>query len=74
MKPLVIVGILLFLIGATLMIVGKVTTKDTDPVIDIGKLEISKTTTETTRVPLIVSGGLMGVGAALAVIGALKKK
>jgi len=73
MKGLLGIGIILLVVGAALMVAGSFTYKDTDPVIDLGKVEITKTTTKERRIPMAVSGTVMGVGAALTVAGAMKK-
>ena len=73
MKGLMIVGIVLLLLGGGLMIAGHVTVRDTDPVVDIGKLEISKTTEKRKPIPMAVSGGLVATGLVLTVIGAMKQ-
>jgi ABC-type enterobactin transport system permease subunit len=73
MKGLLGIGIVLLIVGGALMVMGSFTYKDTDPVIDLGKVEITKTTTKERRIPIAVSATVMGVGAALAIVGALKK-
>lgn len=74
MKPMIIVGIVLLLLGGGLMIAGHLTVKDTDPVVDIGKLEITKTTEKRKPIPLAVSGGLMAAGLVLTIVGAVKQR
>lgn len=74
MKPMIIVGIVLLLLGGGLMIAGHLTVRDTDPVVDIGKLEITKTTEKRKPIPLAVSGGLMVAGLALTIVGAVKQR
>lgn len=73
MKNVMILGIVLLIVGAVLMAFGFVSYKDTDPVVDLGKIEITKTTTKQRRIPVAVSGTIMGVGAVLTVVGAMKK-
>ena len=73
MKPMLIVGILLLLLGGGLMVAGHITVKDTDPVVDLGKVEITKTKTEHKPIPIVVSGGLMVAGLVLTIAGAMKK-
>jgi hypothetical protein len=74
MKLLLVIGIVLLLGGGALLAFGYVTHRDTDPVVEIGKLEITKTRTERKRIPPVVSGTIMGVGAVLTIAGALKRK
>lgn len=74
MKGLMIAGILLMLLGGGLMIAGSFTVRDTDPVIDIGALEISKTTTKRKAIPIAVSGGILALGVVLTIAGAMQKK
>jgi len=72
MKPLLVLGLILMLLGSGLMIAGAITWKDTDPVIK--ELGIEKTTTKRRPIPIAVSGTVLGVGAVLTVIGATKSR
>jgi hypothetical protein len=71
-KSLVILGLALILIGGGLMVFGKIRYRDTDPVVK--ELGISKTETKEKGMPLALTGTLIGVGAALTVVGALKSR
>ena len=73
MKMVMILGIVLLLVGAGLMVVGYVSYRDTDPVVNIGKLEITKTSTKRKPIPVAVTGTLMGVGAVLTIVGAVQR-
>jgi hypothetical protein len=74
MKALLVVGIALLLIGGGLMVAGSFTVKDTDPVVEIGKLEITKTTQKRKPIPVAVSGSLLAAGLVLTVVAALKMR
>ena len=73
MRWLVIVGIVLMLVGGGLMIKGYVTTEQKHSA-NIFGARLSVTETDETRIPVVVSGAILGVGAALAIIGALRGK
>jgi hypothetical protein len=73
MNKLVIAGILLMILGGGLGIKDHFTETERHTASILGA-EISVTETETRPIPVAVSVGLFGVGAALAVIGALQEK
>lgn len=74
MRSVMLIGIILMLLGGVLLVVGHVSYKDTDPVIDVGSVEITKTETKHRRVPPLVSGTLLVVGAVLTVAGVRAKR
>ena len=71
-KALMILGLALILIGGGLMIFGKIRYRDTDPVVK--ELGISKTETKEKGIPIALTGTLIGVGAVLTVVGAVKSR
>ena len=73
MKWLIVVGIVLMLIGGGLMVKGFVTTEDKHEA-NIFGAEISVTEKDKHRIPMAVSGTLLAVGAAVTVIGAVKRE
>ena len=74
MKALVVVGIVLMVLGAAGLIIGFVSYEDTDPVVDIGPIEVTKTTEKRKRIPTALSATVLGVGAVVTVVGAMKGK
>lgn len=74
MGRVMLIGIILLALGGVLMAIGHFSYQDTDPVVEIGSLEITKTETKQRRIPVAVSGSILGVGAVLTVVGAMKKK
>lgn len=75
MKPkhLLGIGLLLVAIGAGLMIFNEISWKEKHEANVFGA-ELSVTTKEKRRIPFVVSGSLLGLGAILAVIGATRKQ
>lgn len=73
MKALIVVGILLVLLGGGLLVFGGIPYEERHeietPVGDFGA-----TTREEKRVPVVVSGTLLALGAVLTVVGAVKLK
>jgi hypothetical protein len=71
-KTLLVIGVLMMLLGGGLMVAGKIRYKDTDPVVK--ELDLHKTETKEKGIPVVFTGALLGVGAAIAIIGALKTR
>jgi len=74
MKAVMIIGIVLLVLGAALMTFGYIEHRDTDPVVELGNIEITQTHTEKRRIPVAVSGTLLAVGAVLTIVGAVKRR
>ena len=73
MKALMAVGILLVLLGGGLMVMGSIEYEDKHEAEILG-IEVSATETEEKRIPLAVSGTILGLGAVRTVVGAVKMK
>jgi hypothetical protein len=73
MKNLVVLGIVLMALGAGLMIFRTISWREKHEASIFGA-EMSVTTKEQRRIPYVVSGTLLVVGAAVTVIGATKRK
>ena len=73
MKNLMIVGLVLLALGGALMIFNTFSYREKHETNILGA-ELSVTTKESKRIPYLVSGTILGVGAALTIIGALKRK
>ena len=72
MKWMIGVGILMMLLGGSLMVIGHVKVQDVHSAEILGA-DISVTEIDKKPIPLAVSGSLLGVGAVLTVAGALKR-
>jgi hypothetical protein len=68
-----IVGIVLMLVGGALMLKGSYSSK-TKHEANIFGAKVAVTGQDEKRIPLALSGTLLGVGAVITVIGALKAK
>ena len=73
MKALIAIGILLVLLGGGLMVMGSVEYQDEHEAEVLG-IEMSVTEEDERRIPLAVSGTILGLGAVLTVVGAVKMK
>jgi len=73
MKWLMIVGVVLMLAGGALMVKGFVTVEDKHEVNVLGA-ELSVTETDRKAIPMALSGTLLGVGALLTVIAAVRSR
>jgi hypothetical protein len=73
MKWLMIVGVVLMLVGGALMVKGFVTVEDKHEVNVLGA-ELSVTETDRKAIPMALSGTLLGVGALLTVIAAVRSR
>jgi hypothetical protein len=73
MKGLIALGILLMALGGALMIWNEIPYKEKHETKLLGA-KISVTEQKQRRIPRALSGTVLGVGAALVVIGALRKK
>ena len=71
MKAVLIIGVSLMLLGGGLMVMGHVNVEDHHEVEILGA-DISITETERKRIPLAVSGTILGVGAALTLLGGIQ--
>lgn len=73
MKNLMIVGIVLMIVGGALMLKGSYTST-TKHEANIFGAELAVTANDEKRIPFVLSGTLLGVGAIITVIGAMKAK
>lgn len=73
MKALIIVGILLMLLGGVLMVKGFLTVENEHEANILGA-KVSVTEHERRKIPLALSGTVLGVGAVLTVLGAAKSR
>lgn len=72
MKPIMILGIVLVVLGVAGLIFGGISYTSREKVVDVGGLQITTETRKTVPVPLIV-GGLALVGGIAAVAVAARK-
>lgn len=73
MKKLILLGVALMAVGGALMVFNHFS-YEKEHQAEIFGAELSATTTETKEIPLALSGTILGLGAALTVIGALRSK
>ncbi len=73
MRGLIVVGLVLVALGGGLMVFDEFRTEEKHEATILGK-ELSVTTTEKKRIPLALSGTILGLGAALTLVGALRKR
>jgi len=73
MKNLLLVGIVLMIVGGVLMVFDVYTHREKHEANILG-MELSVKTQEKRRVPRLLSGTILGVGAAVTVIAATKRK
>ena len=73
MKWLMIVGVVLMLVGGALMVKGFVSVEDKHEVNVLGA-EFSVTETDRKAIPVALSGTILGVGALLTVIAAVRSR
>ena len=73
MKWLIVIGIVLMIVGGGLMVMGFVNVEEKHEMSILGA-DLSATTTDRKRIPMAVSGTLLGVGAVLTVVGAVRSK
>jgi hypothetical protein len=73
MKWLMIVGVVLMLVGGALMVKGFVSVEDKHEVNVLGA-EFSETETDRKAIPVALSGTILGVGALLTVIAAVRSR
>jgi hypothetical protein len=72
-KKLILLGVVLMAVGGALMVFDEFS-YDKKHETEIFGAELSATTTETKRIPLALSGTILGVGAVVTVVGALRSK
>jgi len=73
MKALILLGVVLMLVGGGLMVKGFLTVEDKHEANLFGA-KLSVTEQDRKPIPLAVSGTLLGVGAALTIVAAVKSK
>jgi len=69
MKPVVLIGVVLILLGATGLIAGRVTYKTERDSVDLGPIQATVKEEKKIPIPPIVGGLAMAVGAVLVVMG-----
>jgi uncharacterized membrane protein len=69
MKPIIIVGILLIVLGVVALAYQGVSYTTREKVIDLGPVEVSKDTRKTIPMPPILGGLALAGGIALVVVG-----
>ncbi|MBE3098878.1 MAG: DUF3185 domain-containing protein [Planctomycetes bacterium] len=72
MKPLMILGIVLIILGAIGLGVQGITYTTREKVVDIGALEITADTEKTIPIPLVAGGLAMAAGIAVVVVASRK--
>lgn len=73
MKPLVIIGILLTLLGISGFIFGGVSWTETETVAEIGSLKITDNDEKGFQVPPVAAGICIAVGVVFVSLGAMRK-
>jgi hypothetical protein len=69
MKPMMMVGIALIVLGAAGLVVQTVSYTTREKVVDVAGIQISADTRKTVPVPLIVGGVALAAGVAVVVVG-----
>jgi uncharacterized membrane protein len=72
MKPLMIVGIVLILLGVAGLVWGGVSYTTREKIVDIGPIQVTAETRKTVPIPLIV-GGVVLAGGIVVVVAAKRK-
>ena len=72
MKPVMMLGIILLVLGAVGLIFGGISYTSREKVVDLGGLQVTAETRKTVPIPLII-GGLALVGGIAAVVVASRK-
>ncbi len=73
MKPALLLGIVLIIVGAVALAYQGITYTTREKVLDIGPLEATKKTEKTIPLPPIIGGVVLAAGIVLVVTGARKK-
>ena len=73
MKPTLIIGIVLILLGAAVLAYRQFSYKTEETVLDIGPLKATAERTKTVPIPPIIGWALIGSGALVLVVGARVK-
>ncbi len=74
MKPLVLVGVVLALVGLVLLAYPAFTTHQTKDVADVGPLHLQTNEEKTHFIPPILSGGILAIGVLLAAGGMVSRR
>jgi len=72
MKPMVIVGIVLIVLGVVGLIFGGISYTTREKVVDIGGLHVTAETRKTVPIPLVVGGLVLAGGVAVVVVASRK--
>jgi uncharacterized membrane protein len=72
MKPLMILGIVLILLGAAGLVVQGITYTTREKVVDIGGLQVTAEKEKTIPIPLIAGGVVLAGGIAVVVVASRK--
>jgi len=71
-KWMVILGLLLVLLGGGLFVVGEIS-YDKEHHAEVLGMDLSAKTTETRKIPVVVSGSILALGVVLTLVGALRR-
>jgi hypothetical protein len=72
MKPTIIVGIVLIVLGAAGLVVQTISYTSREKVVDVAGIQISADTRKTIPVPLIVGGLALAAGIAVVIVASKK--
>ncbi len=72
MKPLMLVGIILIILGVVALAYHGITYTTREKVLQLGPIEATKKTEKTIPLPPVLGGAALGVGIVLIVIGTKK--
>ena len=72
MKPIVVVGIILIIVGVIALAYQGITYTTREKVLDIGPIQATKKTEKTIPLPPIIGGAVLAVGIVLLVAGVRK--
>jgi hypothetical protein len=74
MKPLMLVGLILAILGALMLAYQGVTYFTTEKVVDVGPVEVTAQKENYLPLPPILGGVALGVGVLLLVVGATRRQ
>jgi len=72
MKPIMLVGIVLILLGAAVLAYHGITYTTREKILQIGPVEATKKTSRTIILPPVLGGAALAAGIALMIVGAKK--
>src|SRR5262245_13349356 len=74
MKPLVLVGALMAILGLGLFVYPAITTQETKEVAKVGPLHVDKTDEQTHFIPPLLSGGILVIGVVVLTAGLVRDR